>query len=264
MWSNLVFGQVNVFVMLALTWDLVRVDRRAAGALVGVVAGVKLTPLIFIVLLVLVGRRRAAVVATTAFGATVAVGFALAPSDSWAYYTEVLWDPGRVGGVAYAGNQSVLAVLTRVVGHEVATTTWLAVAVPLSLAVLLTAAWAWRRGEALWGISLTACAMLLASPISWSHHWVWAVPIVLLVAGLPARVAWPLGSIWVLVFASHALWWPPEGEDREVAWSLWQQLAGNSYAALAVVLAAVKLVHLAWTGRVSTDLLADAGEQGRA
>jgi alpha-1,2-mannosyltransferase len=225
---------------------------------------VKLTPLIFIVLLVLVGRRRAALVAASAFGATVAVGFALAPRDSWAYYTEVLWDPGRVGGVPYAGNQSLLAVLTRVAGHEVATATWLAVAVPLVLGVLLTAAWAWRRGEVLWGISLTACAMLLASPISWNHHWVWAVPITLLVATLPARMAWPLGAAWLLVFVSRALWWPPETEDRELAWTLWQQLAGNSYAALAVALAAVKLVQLASTGRESTSLLADAGELGRA
>ena len=51
--------------------------RRSSGVLVGIVAGIKLTPLVFVVLLVLVGRRCAAGRAALAFAATVAVGFAV-------------------------------------------------------------------------------------------------------------------------------------------------------------------------------------------
>ena len=32
----------------------------------------------------------------------------------------------------------------------------------------------WRRGDRLLGTCLGAVAMLLASPVAWSHHWVWA------------------------------------------------------------------------------------------
>ena len=53
-WQNLAFGQVNVFLMLAVLVDLVRPERRWSGVLVGVAAGVKLTPLVFVVLLVLI------------------------------------------------------------------------------------------------------------------------------------------------------------------------------------------------------------------
>ena len=56
-WQNLTFGQINVFLMLAVLVDLVRPERRWSGVLVGIAAGVKLTPLVFVVLLVLVGRR---------------------------------------------------------------------------------------------------------------------------------------------------------------------------------------------------------------
>ena len=59
-WQNFVFGQVNLVLMLAVLVDLVRPERRWSGVLVGIAAGVKLTPLVFVVLLVLVGRRTAA------------------------------------------------------------------------------------------------------------------------------------------------------------------------------------------------------------
>src|SRR5918999_319094 len=57
-WQNLSFGQINLLVMLAVLVDLVRPERRWSGLLVGLAAGVKLTPLVFVVLLVLVGHPR--------------------------------------------------------------------------------------------------------------------------------------------------------------------------------------------------------------
>ena len=52
-WQNLTFGQVNLLLMLAVLVDVVRPDRRWSGLLLGLAAGVKLTPLVFVVLLVL-------------------------------------------------------------------------------------------------------------------------------------------------------------------------------------------------------------------
>jgi alpha-1,2-mannosyltransferase len=54
-WQNFAFGQINTLVMLAVLADMLRPERRTAGVLLGLAAAVKLTPLIFVVLLVMVG-----------------------------------------------------------------------------------------------------------------------------------------------------------------------------------------------------------------
>ena len=80
------------------------------------------------------------------------------------------------------------------------------------------------------GIGLAGIAMLLASPVSWSHHWVWAVPV--------AVALWPHGRAvavaWAAVFVARPVLWPPWGERRELAWGLLDHLAGNAYVVAAV------------------------------
>ena len=100
-WQNLTFGQVNLFLMLAVLVDLLRPERRWSGVLVGIAAGVKLTPLVFVVLLVLVGRRAAAGRAALAFAGTVAVGFVAMPGSAATYWTArpARREPGRPAGV---------------------------------------------------------------------------------------------------------------------------------------------------------------------
>src|SRR5688572_3653450 len=49
-WQNLSFGQVNLVLMAAVVVDLTRPERRFSGVLVGLAAGIKLTPLVFVVL----------------------------------------------------------------------------------------------------------------------------------------------------------------------------------------------------------------------
>jgi uncharacterized membrane protein YgcG len=104
-WQNLTFGQVNLVLMAAVVVDLTRPERRSSGVLVGLAAGVKLTPLVFVVLLLLVGRRGAAGRATLTFLATVAVGFVLAPGAAASYWTPGLLDADRVGPPWLAHNQ---------------------------------------------------------------------------------------------------------------------------------------------------------------
>jgi alpha-1,2-mannosyltransferase len=233
-WQNVTFGQVNLLLMLAVLVDLVRPERRLSGVLVGVAAGVKLTPLVFVVLLVLVGRRAAAGRAVLAFAATVAVGFVAMPGPAATYWTDGLVDPARVGPPALAHNQSVYGALTRWLGGPPPAPLWLAVAVPLAGAVLLVAAAWWRRGDRVLGTCLAATAMLLVSPVSWSHHWVWAVPIGLV---LWERRRWAAAA-WIGVFVARPMLWPPWGDGREYAWSPLDHLVGNAYVLAAVAFAA--------------------------
>jgi len=232
-WQNLTFGQVNLFLMLAVLVDLVGPARRWSGVLVGIAAGVKLTPLVFAVLLVLVGRRTAAGRAVLAFAGTVAVGFVFMPSSSARYWADDLVDAGRVGPPALAHNQSVYGALTRLLDGPPTTLLWVAVAGPLSLAVLVVGAHWWRRGDPVLGTCLAALAMLLSSPVSWSHHWVWAVPVALT---LWERSRWA-GSAWTAVFVARPIVWPPYSHDREFGWSPVEHLVGNAYLLAALALA---------------------------
>ena len=234
-WQNLTFGQVNLFLMLAVLVDLVRPERRWSGVLVGIAAGVKLTPLVFVVLLVLVGRRTAAGRAALAFAGTVAVGFVAMPGSAATYWTDGLVDAGRVGPPALAHNQSVYGALTRLLDGPPPTLLWLAVAGPLALAVLVVGAGWWRRGDRVLGTCLGAMAMLLASPVSWSHHWVWAVPVAL---ALWERSRWAAAA-WTAVFVARPYVWPPWGQRREYGWSPPDHVVGNAY--LLAALAALRL-----------------------
>jgi alpha-1,2-mannosyltransferase len=238
-WQNVTFGQINLLLMLAVLWDLLRPERRLSGVALGIAAGVKLTPLVFVVLLLLTGHRDAASRALLAFGATVAVGFALMPGSA-AYWTDRLLDPSRVGPPALAHNQSVYGALTRALDSAPSTHLWLVAAAPVAVAVVLLAALWWRRGDRVLAICLAAMAMLVASPIAWSHHWVWVVPIALV---LWERNRWAAAA-WVAVFVARPIVWPPWGAGRELEWSVTDHLAGNAYLLAALVLAA-------WASRVA-------------
>jgi alpha-1,2-mannosyltransferase len=164
------------------------------------------------------------------------------PNAAANYWTDGLFDAARVGPPALAHNQSVYGALTRILDDPPSTLLWLAVAGPLALAVLLVAARWWRR-DPLLGTCLGAVAMLLASPISWSHHWVWAVPVALV---LWERSRWG-SAAWTAVFVARPILWPPYGQGREYEWSAPEHVVGNAYllAALALVAwaAATRPIH---------------------
>jgi alpha-1,2-mannosyltransferase len=238
-WQNLAFGQVNAVLMLAVLVDLLWPDRRWSGVLLGLAAGVKLVPLGFVVLLVLVGRRAAAGRAALTFAVTVAVGFLAAPGDAARYWTDGLVDAGRVGPPSLAHNQSVYGALTRLLDGRPSTLLWLAFAVPLCAAGLLVGARCWRRGDRVLGTGLTAVAVLVASPIAWSHHWVWAVVVAL---ALWEGHRWA-SVAWTAVFVTRPMLWPPWGQRREYGWNAAEHVVGNAY-----LLAAIALVVWAAVG----------------
>ncbi len=229
-WQTYVFGQINLILMLVILADIIRPDRRTAGIAIGIAAGIKLTPLVFVVLLVLIGRRAAATRAVITFVGTVLVGMVAVPGAS-AYWSERLVDPTRVGPPSLAHNQSVTGVLTRLLDEPPSTLLWMAVAGPIAIATVVVAAAWWRRGDRVLGAGLGALAMLLASPVAWSHHWVWAVPITLALWER-SRVA---AALWAAVFVARPIIWPPWGEKREYDWRWYDHLDGNAYVIATIV-----------------------------
>jgi len=96
---------------------------------------------------------------------------------------------------------------------------------------------AFHTGQVTRALLLNAAAGLLISPISWSHHWVWAAPALLtcLATTHPNRRRPPAPAVLALLtfaIAPHCLL--PSGGGRELHWSWWQQAAGDSYALTAL------------------------------
>lgn len=201
--TTLAYGQVNILLALLVTWDLSRPDgARLKGTALGLAAGIKLIPAIYVIYLLLTRRYRAAAVAAGTFAATVAAGFAIVPSSARWYWTGTFLDAGRVGSgqqQAMTINQSLLGMLDRALHTTKIPVPWLAVVVLVGLAGLALAARAGRAGNEAAGFSLCAITGLLVSPISWTHHWVIAIPALLLAVVMtwhngtlrrPATLAW--------------------------------------------------------------------------
>jgi len=232
--STLTYGQLNVLLMALVSFDcLTRAPRWPRGIGVGIAAALKLTPGVFLLFFLLRRDLRSAVRAGLSFAACTGAGFALAPHDSLRYWTKIAYQPARIGGISYASNQSILGTLTRL-GLGTPARTWLWLTLCLLVAALTVTGMrsALKAGQVTSALLLNAVAGLLISPISWSHHWVWAAPALLtcLSATNPKRWRPPTFAVLaLLIFAIAPHWLLPSGDGRELHWSWWQQTAGDSY-----------------------------------
>jgi Glycosyltransferase family 87 len=188
--QTLAFGQVNAVLMLVVVADLCLSDgNRLKGVGVGLASGFKLTPLIFVPYLLLTRQYRAAVVALGTFGFTIAASDLLIPRAARQFWAgRMFLSVSRVGNIAYVGNQSLYGASIRLLGSaRAAHPYYLAAATVIGLAGLLVAAGLSRLGQELAGLVACALTGLLVSPVSWSHHWVWIAPTLVLVTDLAVR-----------------------------------------------------------------------------
>ncbi|HVB44981.1 MAG TPA: glycosyltransferase 87 family protein [Streptosporangiaceae bacterium] len=177
------YGQIDLFLALGVLYDVALPDAaRHKGAVIGIAAGIKLTPAIFAVYLLATRRYRAAAMAAAAFAATIAAGFAVLPASSARYWGAIFLNPRHVAPVQDAENQSLLGALARTMHTASVGFVWLPLALGTAALGLAVAARAHRTGNEALGFSACAVTGLLVSPISWTHHWVIAIPALLLAA----------------------------------------------------------------------------------
>lgn len=254
---NLGFGQINMFLMFLVVADLCQPDRRPwKGLAIGLAAAVKLTPGIFIGYLLVTRRFRAAAVSAATFCLTVAVGFLVLPLDSRRFWIGRLFmDTRRVGGVGFVGNQSINGVLVRLFhGVTAATPWWWVLAILTGCLGLALAGWASHRGEELLAVMVCALTGLLVSPISWSHHWVWVAPGLVLLAHLAytrrSRLGLALLGGVILIFSAglELIWRVPHAHTLEYTWHSWQPLVGDAYVILGLGLLVAAALYLRRTG----------------
>ncbi|HEX4253664.1 MAG TPA: glycosyltransferase 87 family protein [Streptosporangiaceae bacterium] len=259
--QNLALGQINLLLMLLVVVDLTRPRPRWwNGVGIGLAAGIKLVPLIFIPYLLLTGRFRQAAVAVGTFAATIGIGYAVLPGASAQYWWDGLFlNANRITFMGTRGNQSLRGMMTRFIGSvNGAGGAWLAVAITVAVAGLVAAAALYRAGHPVPGMLACALTGLLVSPLSWDHHWVWVAPglaylghQVVRARGRARLAWWPGLAALFAVFAafpqfwSHQaalipagwVWYSPThyfayGDNpayNEFHWNLVQTLAGDAY-----------------------------------
>lgn len=238
--ANFSFGQVNVILMTLVIADCV--PRRTPwprGLLLGLAIALKLTPAVFLLYFVLRRDVRATLTALTSFAGATLLGFALAWKDSVEYWTATVGHTDRIGNATLNTNQNAAGALARL---GLSGGTHFIVWTAICLAVLALTVWAALRvlpGEPTLALIMVALFGLVVSPVSWSHHWVWALPTILVTAVLAYRgrsVA--LGAVCAAGIALM-VWTPimllPEHREAQASW--WRQLFGMSYVwwALAVI-----------------------------
>ncbi|MGC5289896.1 glycosyltransferase family 87 protein [Micromonospora sp. DT231] len=184
--ETITFGQINMLLVVLILADLlfaVPQARRWAGVGVGLATALKLFPGIFIVYLLATRRWRAAAVASATAAAATLFAAAIAPRDSWRFWTHELWTTDRVGRSDIVGNQSLFGLLSRFTAPEKPDRlVWLLLVAVVAAYGLWRAARAARAGDPLTGLTLTGLVGSLASPITWTHHIYWFVPAVVLLA----------------------------------------------------------------------------------
>jgi alpha-1,2-mannosyltransferase len=231
--QTLLFGQINLAVTGLVLWDLTRPPTaRGRGVALGIAAGVKLTPALFVPYLFLTGRRREAATATAAFAGTVLLGGLLLPSASADFWTRRLYETDRVGKAWIVDNQSLQGLVARALGDPAPGLAWALPAAAVGAVGLCLAA---RAREDRHGILLTAFTALLISPISWSHHWVWCVP---LLAVLLAEGRVLVAALTATAFMARTLWLLPHEGDRDLHLPWWQQPLAAPYPLLGLALLA--------------------------
>lgn len=245
--STFRLGQVNLVLLALLMVDLLGlIPRRYRGILVGVATGIKLTPGIFIVFLLITKRYREALIASVTTAITMVVAFLVSPASTIDFWTKYIFDPGRVGPPHYISNQSIRGAVVRLTENSgVTAPLWLLIAIMIAIVGLSVARRLHGRGLDFEAVVMTAFTGLAVSPISWTNHWVWAIPAAALAwrhRGKLLSLRTAFFALWFAVFLAGLPRWLPFGADREFSYNGVQTVVADSYLLCALALIAFGFV----------------------
>lgn len=243
--QTLVFGQVGIILVGLVYLDLVpgptwfRRRLLPVGVLTGVATAVKLTPALFVVYLLGAGWRRPALASAGTFVGLSVLTAVVLPGESAGFWSRLAHgDTGLGHSIIYYTNQSVMGSWLRIfgVGERASLTGLLACALVAVLGAMVGIRWHRRHV----GLAVTLCGIggLLASPVSWSHHFVWIVPLGVLLITVRDLPTWfrALGLVfvgWVVAAPFKRL---PNGSDVELTFSAAQNLLDSVTVLLGLAL----------------------------
>ena len=212
-------------------------------------------------LLYFVLRRdtRALLVSAASAAAATLVGVAFAWRDSFEYWTETVRNTDRIGSATLNTNQNIAGALARLgLGEGVRFVLWTVAC----FAVLALTVWAVRRvlkaEQPVLALICVAMFGLVVSPVSWSHHWVWVLPTVLVTGIVAYRQRHVALGVVAAAGVALMIWTPIPlmPEHQETAASLWRQLAGGSYVWWAIAVIVVSGT-MSWRQTQGSDAAVD-------
>jgi alpha-1,2-mannosyltransferase len=240
------FGQVDLVLLAMAVADCAASRPRwPRGALVGLATAIKLVPGVFIGYLWLSGRRRAALTAALVALACTLGAWLLLPHDSVTYWTGAIFDPGRLGDNAGTSDQSLRGLLLRAfLPGRLPGVIWAAVATAVVVAGFALVRRLARDSREMEAIAVTALVGVLASPVSWIHHYVVvvvAVGAILADGRFPRRVVLAAGT--AAYFAMTIPWWGQSLLGQRAVPTLAARVVQDGFgiAALALVVVLARL-----------------------
>ena len=245
------FGQVGLFLMLACLVGMIWARKRnstslsvGAAGLIGVATAIKLTPALFIVFLFVVGRKRTAIGAALVSITLWVIGHVISSDASTAYWTDLIRGNAGLGeSTVYLWNQSLWGVGARIGGTgDGVKFVCAAASIGVAVAVLLIARRLWHLEHSLLACATVALGALMISPVSWVHHYVWILPLLvrvfMLTPSLPYSKALKIATSGLFIWLGAAVFgFLPSGGSVELDYVWWQNaLASVTTAASCVVL----------------------------
>lgn len=184
--ANASFGQINMWLLALVFLDVVPRQRRIPqGWLIGIAAAIKLTPVVMLFVFLIKKDWRAIASAVVGFVGVTGLTALYNTKETVDFYTRAIFvmnDNSKIGvNIAYISNQSIKGVLTRLwpsndaanAASSLINIIWL-VLVLLTIGVFFFVIKALlTRDLFLLAAFANSALMLLISPISWNHHWVW-------------------------------------------------------------------------------------------
>lgn len=257
-WLNASFAQINIVIMSLVVLDLVPRRRwLPQGSLIGIAAAIKLTPLAMLLFFLLRKDFRPIITAGISALLMTALAALVRFDATKEYFSTVIFGLGTKAdfGVdtAYTSNSSLKGMLMRWHGSEDAmlhsvwlTPVWLTLVLGTIIGGALIMRALLQRHLEVEAWLVNAVVMLLISPVSWSHHWVWLALV------LPVAGAWAmhlrnwvmLGTLalwtcWIL--REPPKWWYGDGNSGYFL-NFWQKILVSDFTWLALAL----LLSIAW------------------
>jgi len=260
MMLNLSYGQINLILVAVVVADLTGHVRFGGhevprGVLIGMASAIKLVPLIFIPFLLLTRQWRFARTAGLTFVVCSAVPFITNSRASWQYWTRYVNDQSRIGRMGYVSNQSLLGVLDRWYHHNLSGPLLPGLELLVVILGLLVAARVAAQGRRFLAVLVVADTGLVGSPVTWCHHMVYVLPIILWFWWCPDGV--PFARVWASVTTVLFFWAPmwhiPHDGNFDLHEHGWQLVAGASFGVSAVVFLLGVSVWSLRTSRVLVD-----------
>lgn len=253
--QSLLLGQISLVVGALVVIDLLWIPARFRGYLTGIAGAIKLYPMIFLPYFLLSRQWRAAAGAGVGFVVSTGLAWAFLPQESLRYWTVELFATGRVGGLDWLRNKSLLGLMAHFeVGGGSYRLWWAGVVLMLFGFAMWRAVRHRRRGESVAAMLVVGTLAGLMSPISWPHHLVIValVPIYLML--LERKVWFIVGLAAVVVFNYYS----PAVFPGD-ATSTWQELAQYLVTVVMVVIAVSGLPSRTPRATTATDEIGSCG-----